>query len=207
MHQNTPPTPPPAPMPNGNPYDFILNQGQKPKRSLGGSSKQVRIIMVAVGFFALLVGILVVFSIISSAGKGSTDNLVKLAQQQTEIARVAAIGVEKGGSSDTKNLAITTQLSLKTSAANTIALLSKQGHKVKEQTLALAQNSQTDTQLDSAAASNTFDETFTKLIKAQLASYRTTLQNDFNATSKTSERQLLQDSFNSVVIILNEQKT
>ncbi len=206
MSFNSPPAPPPPPMPSGNPYDFIMNSGQKSRRGFGGGSMTQRIVIVVIGLVLLLIAAIVAFAVITSSSSGSVENLVKLAQQQTEIARVAAIGVEQASSNDTKNLAITTQLSMQSGATDTVALLKKSGHKVNDNTLALLQNSHTDEQLDQAAANSSFDDTFTKIIKAQLSNYRVALQNDSKTATKLSEKQLLQQSFNSVTILIGDQK-
>ena len=208
MQLNVPPAPPPAPMPGGgsqNPYDFILSGKSKQRPGFGGGSVKQRLIIVAIGGGLLLIAAIILVSIISGGSKGGTEALVNLAQQQTEIARVAAIGEDKASSSDTKNLAITTELSMQSSAGDTVALLKKSGHKIGDKTLALLQSSKTDDELNAAAANNTFDDTFTKLIQSELVSYRTSLQNAYRNATKTSEQQLLQTSFNSATVIIGDQ--
>lgn len=189
-----------------NPYDFILKGEGKPKRSFGSGSLKQRIIIVGAGACILLIAAILLISLIGSGGKGSTDALINVAQQQTELARVAAIGVDKASSTDTKNLAITTKLSMQSSQADTVALLKKSGHGVSDKTLALLQDSNTDQQLDSADASNTFDSTFTQLLQRLLNSYRSSLQNAYKTVS-SSQQQVLQASFNDATILIVPSKT
>lgn len=196
-------------MPSGggqNPYDFILKGQGKPKRSFGSGSLKQRVIIVAGGALILLIAAVVLISLIGSGGKGNTSALLNVAQQQTELARVAGIGVDKADSTDTKNLAITAQLSMQSSQADTVALLKKSGHKVNDKSLALLQNSNTDQQLDDADASSTFDSTFTQLFKTELNNYRSALQNAYSGATGT-QQQLLQADFNDASILIGSSKT
>lgn len=200
-----PPAPPPAPLPtgNGNNYDFIMNSPQ-PKRSFG-SMKQ-RIIMVVVGGLVLLTIAIAAFALLSGSGGSNIEKLTDLAQQQTEIARIADIGTQKSTSAATKNLAFTTKLSLLSSKQQTVSFLAKKGTTLKDKQLTLKKNSATDQRLNDAASNNTFDATFTKLLTDELTSYRTALLAQFKNTTNSVERQLLQDGFNGASILLNSAK-
>lgn len=206
MQPNAPPAPPPAPLPNGNAsnYDFIMNSPQ-PKKGFG-SMKQ-RLLIVLVGGLVLLTIIIVVFAMLSGSGGSSVDNLTSLAQQQTEIARIADIGVQKSTSDATKNLAYTTKLSLLSSQQQTVAFLAKKGKKLNEKTLALKKNSTTDQRLSDAESNNTFDETFTKLLNDELTSYRTAVQAEFKTSTNNAERLILQDSFNGTSLLIADKDT
>lgn len=148
---------------------------------------------------------LVVISFISNAGKSSSQSLIDLARQQQELIRVAEIGVSGSRSTNTKNLAATAQLSLQTTQNDTIALLKKQGYKLSVKDLALKENSQTDQQLDAANLNNSFDDTFTKLIRTQLANYRSSLNGAYKASKSKTERQILQTSYNGVTLLIGDQ--
>jgi len=211
MHPSNP-APPPAPLPNGNsqnPYDFIFNNPQPPKRGLGsalrGNSKKQRIIIAAIGGVIFIIVAMVAFSFITSSGKGSTQALIELAQEQTELVRVADTGVGKARSGVAKNLAITTQLSLQTTQLDTIALLKKNGHKLGAKQLVLRKSIQTDQQLTAAATSNTFDEIFTELLHKQLAAYRVSLQKVNKTAANKAEKEILQTSFNGVTLLIGDQ--
>ncbi len=211
MHPSNP-APPPAPLPNGNSqnsYDFIFNNPQPPKRGLGsalsGNSKKQRIIIAVIGGVILIIVAMAAFSFITSSGKSSTQALIELAQEQTELVRVADTGVGKARSGATKNLAITTQLSLQTTQLDTIALLKKNGHKLGAKQLGLKQSAATDQQLTVAVASNTFDEIFTELLHKQLAAYRVSLQKVYKTATNKTEKQILQTSFNGVTLLIGGQ--
>lgn len=213
MPSNIPPAPPPAPLPNGksNEYDFILNSTSSPKggfsSKLGGSSTAQRLILVVGGAVVMLLIVIVLFSVVFKGGGGTAAQLMDLAEQQNEIARVADIGVNKATSSATKNFAHTTKLSLLSDQQQTLALLKKIGRKVNVKLLGSKNNPVTDQQLDDATANNEFDTTFTKIITDELTSYRSSVQADYKSATGTNEKQLLQDSFNSVSILINNQKS
>ncbi len=163
-------------------------------------------LIVGIGFGLLLVAGIVFIAILGSGGSSNTKNLIKIAQEQTEIVRVAGIGKDKATSAQTKNLAITTQLSLQSAQADTIALLKKSGHKVNDKQLALSQDPHTDQQLNDANSAGTFDATFTDLLQKELNSYRRDLQNTYSSSTNNTVRQSLQADFNSASIILGAQK-
>jgi len=214
MQPNVPPAPPPAPLPTGNghdPYDFIFSSNQQPKRGLStmlsGNSKKQRVIIALFGSVVFIIMATVAFSLITSSGKSSTQALIELAQEQTELVRVTDTGVSKARSSAAKNLAITTRLSVHTSQLDTIALLKKSGHKLGVKQLGLKQSAQTDQQLSAAVTNNTFDEVFTELLHEQLVAYRASLQKIYKATTNKTKKQILQTSFNGVGLLIGDQTT
>ena len=215
MNTNNPaPAPPPFPIPpanESNQYDFITKGDVKPRRGLGsmlsGNSTTQRIIFAVGGLLILLIIGIMLMSYLGKSSKGDTEALIGLAQQQTELARVAAVGVEKGTSPATKYLATTAQLSIESSRQDVIALLKKGGHKVGEKTLASKKNAETDNQLDDAAQNNTFDGTFTEILNEELTSYSTSLSKAYNSTQSDSERQILKNAFNSAKILIGDKAT
>jgi len=215
MNTNNPaPAPPPIPVPpanESNQYDFITKTTTKPSRGLGsmmsGNSSVQRLIFVIGGLLVLLIIGIVFMSFLGKGSKGDTEALIGLAQQQTELSRIAAVGVEKGTSPSTKYLASTTQLSIESSRQEIIAVLKKGGHKVGEKTLSQKKNAETDNQLDDAAQNNTFDATFTKILNEELSSYTTALQKAYNSTSSENTREILKTAFNSTKVLVGDKAT
>ncbi len=201
---NSLPAPAPVQMPHGgkNPYDFILNSKTKKKPLLSGSFRG-RILLIIIGGSLLIIVALLVFSFFGGADQQTVDTLTELAQQETEIARVAAIGVDKAQSAATKNFATTSELSMESSQSDTVARLAKIGHKLNNSKLSLLQNSKTDDALDSAEQANNFDDTFTKLIKSELVTYRLALQNVFG-TTQGNTRLLIQNDFNTANLLIGD---
>ncbi len=206
---NTPLSTPRAPTPGGgnNPYDFILDSKSHKKSILPSGSFKSRLMAVVIGGGLLIIVAVVVIKLIGGAGSGQTSALVDLAEQQNEIARIAAIGEDKAISQTTKNLAFTVDLSIQSDQTNTLALLKKSGHKVSDNQLGLLKSSQTDQTLNNAASSNNFDATFTSLIKSKLQNYRIALQNVFRNSTSASEKQLIQSNFNGASLLVDNQNS
>lgn len=200
-----PPSPPPAPVPNGNqnPYDFILSSGGKPKPSLGGGSFKQRLVLALTGLAVLLILVFVFIGVLAGRGSSNADALVKVAQEQAEIIRIASIGQSKATDSTVKNLATTTQLSTQSAQVTTLSYLSKNGHKVKTSQLTLLKDSRTDQQLNDASTAGTFNDTFNQILQKQLTTYRSDLQTAYQGATGVNERKLLQDSFNSVSYLIS----
>lgn len=197
------PAPPPAPMPpvNQGPYDFIMKEDQKkPRFSFSGSKKQILFLSLAAVILIMIV--FIAGALITSSGKSTTQTLVNLAEEQTELARVADIGVAKSRGSASKNLATTTKLAMQSSLQDTIALLKKQGHKLKTKELSLKRNAATDTTLNNAALNNNFDDTFLQIMQSQLKTYQTDVKQAFDASKSKNEKALLAASYNGMTVIL-----
>jgi len=191
-------------------YDFILNHNPaKPKRfapPIHSSSLRGRILIVLGGILLLLVMFIVFSSLLGSGG--NTTALVGLAEQQQELIRVADLGAnQQQASPATQDLATTAKLSLETTQTETLALLKKNGHKVSPVQLASRKNLSTDQAFTTAAESNTFDTAFTDTLQNELKTYRLSLQSAFKTSTKSSEKKLLQASFNSATLIIGDQTT
>ncbi len=149
----------------------------------------------------LIIGV-IVFSLIFSGGKGQTELLTELAQQQTEIIRIADIGADKGRSSETRALAYTIKLTVTSDSTSTLASLKKSGRTLSPKDLSLKKDSKTDQLLASADKGNTFDETFVKKINSMLETYQKSVKTAFDSSTKTAEKQLLNNQYRNAGTIL-----
>lgn len=141
-------------------------------------------------------------SLVSGGGNGS--QLLSLAQEQTEIIRVADLAANERAvrSSITQNLAANTSLSVSSSKIQTLALIS--GKKPNEKTLALKKNSKTDALLTSAAANNQYDKVFTDTLTTKLKDYQAELKRLYTNTSNPKEKATLESAYNGTVILLGQ---
>ena len=203
------PTPPPF-IPSGNKnnqnnYDFIFNPPAKKKKGLlpGSNTPKERLLMAAVGGGVLLIILLLVIGMLFS-GKSSTEALLDIAQRQTEIIRVSDLGLKKAKTSDARNLAINTKLTVQTSANFTLDRLEKLGEKIKPKTLALKTNTQTDQVLTNAGLNNKFDSTFVETLRSILTEYRQAVKKLYDTTSSQTEKQILAASFEGVTLLINQ---
>lgn len=183
-------------------YNFIMNPEAPHKKRLfsGGDKKQRRLMMfIAIGT-AIIVATLL-FSVVFGGSKNSTDKLVKITQQQTEIIRVASLADKQAASTDTKNFASTIRLSLTSAQQETAALIAKQGQKLSAKQLAIGQNSATDTALTQAQQANRFDEVFAATMKTSLTAYQQELIAAYNGSKSKAEKALLQKLYNQTKIL------
>lgn len=183
-----------------NPYDFITAPQQN-TAGFGPDNKKKRIVLVVLGALIVIFLFVVVSTFLSRAGQAQTQKLTELAQTQTEVARVAGIGVTKAKGLETKSLAINTQLSAISSRQDVVNALKQRGVKIKDKELAAGKNSKTDALLQDAAVNNRFDQTFTEIIQTKLASYQK-LAKSVYASSTPAEQKIFSPTINSVSLLL-----
>lgn len=182
--------------PQENPYQFINDTNHKAKKSLlpTGNGKQGRIIVAIVGLVVLMIVGFVAMTLLSSGGNAEKQDLLKAAQQQTELIRISKIGIEKARDPATVNLAINTSLALQ---SDQTVLLSHT--KVTSKELALGRSNKTDVALTTAEQSNKFDEVFTQIIQTELTQYQTTLKSAYDKASGKKLKASLTDLYTHAV--------
>ncbi|MCW1908655.1 MAG: hypothetical protein KIH63_004920 [Candidatus Saccharibacteria bacterium] len=202
---------PNLPAPSQNPYDFILNSGQPqvpgkmPRISSGGSGQKQRIIFVAIaGFIVLILGI-IVFNILSSAGKGNTTLLKNLAAEQTELIRVSDLALTKAKSTKARNLAASATITIRTTKQRTTKLLSLKGAEVTPKELGAKLNDKTDAALNAAEQANRYDEVYIEYMLGALAAYQNNLKTAYDANTETNDRDVLSSAFASTALIYENQ--
>ena len=178
-----PPDTYPAPDPNATAdKDWLANyQPAKPK-----APKQRLVIMaVAVG-----VVLSIIILIISSLGKGPNieQQLHAATASQQEIVRVAGLGLSTDNArSSTKELAATVSA---VSTSNLQQLLKLTGELSKEETAA-ATDATTDTELATAAQTNSFDTTWPEVMTEKITALNATLTQLYDDASQTEIKDTL----------------
>jgi len=195
INLQTPSSPPPLPggrpTSGHNPYEFIMNEKSPRKTGLFPpmGSKTARIVVFAVGLIVLLILGLVVWSLLASSGKGDEKLHLQLSQQQTELIRIANIGVEKAKTNEVKNLATITSQSLTTDLLTLTSIQKKQGIKLDKKEIALGKNKKNDTALSEAEQKNNFDVVLSQILVRDLAAYQKSLRElQSNSNSKTESQ-------------------
>lgn len=184
-----------------NPYDFITSAPQGPQRNFGPSSKKQRILIIILGGSVVLVLAIVIISFLGKAGQAQNQKLIELAQTQTEIVRIAAIGTTKATNLQTKSLAVNTQLSVESSKQQTKQALKNRKVKVADKVLAESKNTKTDTLLQEAASNNRFNETFSELIQTKLQSYQKQAKAVYESSTSTEQKNF-QAGFNAMGLLV-----
>jgi hypothetical protein len=195
--------------PQSGQYDFIMSPGKPPKRGLlpgGGNSMGKRIAVVAFLLAIVIVLIIVVMTIVNSGG-GSTAKLVTAAQHQNEIIRIAKLATTSGAQQSTQatsNFTQTCLLSVTTEQQQLVSYLASHGKKLGVKDLGLAKNASTDASLTAAVAASNFNTVYLSVMKTQLQSYQTALQDAFNSTTNATARQLLSDDYTSAQLLTKQ---
>jgi len=187
-----------------NPYDFIINPAVQPKKApLAGARKPVRLLIGVGGIAAVLILAAVVF--VSFFAKGeSPQSLTSIVQQQQEIIRIATQGEQQAASETTKNLAYNVDLSITTNQRQIIAYATKRGVKITEKELVLKKDSSTDSLLENAKATSTYESALQKVLASQLQTYLTDLQKTYDSTKSDELKNLIATSYKSGKVLLDQ---
>lgn len=185
-----------------NPYAFIMNPAPAPKHSfLGGDNKALKLLVIVAGAtFVIIVLAVILTSVLSKSSPDAT--LTTLAQEQTELIRVATQGETQATAESTKGFAYNIDLSIGTNQQQLLAYLSKHGVKIKEKQLTLKQDASTDTLLTNAKATSTYDSALQKVLKAQLEAYIIDIQKAYKEAHSSELKTLLDSSFGAAKTLL-----
>ncbi len=184
------------------PYDFIMNPKVQPPKKTPGLRGGPKLTYIAGGGVVLVI---LVFLVLSFTGGGSSNpSLVKIAQQQTELARVVDLHYSDLRDSTTKNFVINAELSVISAQATYLQYLAQNGVGIDEKQLALGTNGQTDTVLDAAMTSGTIDSTVKTTVKDSLLAYQSTIQTAYKNSSSPATKALLTNMFDDVAILLEQ---
>lgn len=177
-----------------NQYDFIMN-APKQQRGPKVSGIKSRVLLVIIGLIVLLIIAVIANKILTAGSSAQAAKMTEVAQAETELIRVASLGIDTAKDRDTLNHAATIKATIQSSQNQTKKLLEKRGVKGKGLTkkLSASKNSKSDDKLEEARRNNRYDETFNTLIDKQLTDYQKTLKAAFGGASK-SEKILLEKS-------------
>lgn len=185
-------------------YDFILNN-QAPKKSLfSGGSKNTRLLFIVVVVLVLIVLFWVLLAVLNGGKKAGVDELVGIAQDQTEIARLATAGSTAARSTDTRGFATTTALSINTSQKDLLDIIKKHGRKLSTKDLALKHSAETDQDLNSAAENNRYDEVFKQTMRNELADYQQALKTAYANSTNIGDKQQLDTMYKQASLLLTK---
>ena len=205
----TPPAPPPLPVqPSRDPYEFITNEPELPKKRLlpGNGSKKQRIFIIIGGAVFLVMLAYLVIGLLGRADRGRQADYLSLAQQQAELIRISEIGAAKSRGSEAKNLALNVKFTQVSEQPAILDLVKKSGLKTEAKTLALGKNTKTDALLTTAGQNNEFDAVFIKTISELLKKYQLTLKKLHDSTSSSSAKATLAKSYNNASNLIDDQK-
>lgn len=199
--------------PYNNPYDFIVNPDKPQRRpllNLGGSNMTIRIALVAVVIVVIIVIILVVGSLFSSSGSNVT-NMTSVAQDQAELIRVATEATQDQSTdinqTTTLYFADNCLLAVSSEQQRLLSFLTAHGAKLTTAKLALKQNSHTDTELQAAAASSTYDSAFLTAMQGDMGTYMSDIKVAYNASQNPQEKSLLATDYKDASLLTQQLTT
>lgn len=183
-------------------YDFIMNPGQAPKRSISAGPVAGKRMLILVGVVVVL--FLVFFISLAFKGGGGATNLTGIAETQTELGRVSAEGVNNVTATPNQNLAINVQLTLASQLNSLESFLKTQGTKVSTKTLNLKKNTATDTQLTTALQNSSYDVVFAQIMQTELSSYLSELKTAYQADTGPKTRAVLSTDYTQAAMLYNQ---
>ncbi len=197
--------------PGGNPYDFIMNDGQQqPSKfklaSVGGAGNKgllFRIGLIVGGAFLLVIIIVTVMSLLGG-NKDDKASLVKLALTQQAIISTSDDGTRNTRSQAKANSAITTRLSSLTQQAEYLAYLKTQGITVKTKELAAGQTAETTAALKQAVESSSYDTTYAKIMQQQLEGYAAQIQTLHGQVTGPKLKALLSKEYDQTQLLITQ---
>lgn len=206
-YEVVPPIPanPNAISPGHNPYEFIMAPNTKPKRTmlnLNTSSLLARVGLIVGGLTVLVIIAAILFSVL--APKGATPGLTQTAERQQEIVRIATAASLKVSGQEATNFVTNVKVSVTSEQQQTLDYLSSRGVKVDKKTLALDQDSSTDTLLTNALSAGNYDTVATQTLASQLQTYATLLKNTYKQAGGPKAKQLIQSSYDSTTNLLKQ---
>jgi len=159
---------------------------------------------------AVIIGGTVVFIVVAAiivnvffGSKTNIDELVGVAQTQSEVIRVSALSSQVSGQA-LRNAAESTQQTVGSQQQALLAFLKTHGRTLKEKDLALKKNTQTDQTLRSAQQSNTYDIVFMRTLQTELTDYDRSLTTASKNTGNLTERSLLSSQHDDVQTLLKQ---
>ncbi len=184
-------------------YDFILNAGPKRSSPLAGSSNSSRLLIALGGALLLIIVAAIFLSLIRRSPHADTSQLISIAQQQGELARISLAATSNDDAQSTRNFAKTTQLNLQTEQQLFQAYLTNHGAKINKKALEYpsAKSAQTDAVLTNAKTNGDYDSVFISTAQSELTAYERALAQTYQSAQLLSEKRLLQKAFSEATLL------
>jgi len=187
-----------------NEYDFIMNDPSGGKgRKFGGLTTTNKFAFVGL-ISAILVVVMGVLYFALNAGKPNNEaQLISLAQQQTELIRVAGLGLKDARETQSRQLATTTLLNITSDLNNLKPRLAAAKVKLKDAALGAGKNSKTDQALEKAKENNQFDTVFLKTLQDELVDYQKNMNAAYKDTANIQLKAELKKQYENASLIIN----
>ncbi len=192
-----------APTPPQNNYDF-LNTQPNAKKPFGGGRNPKQNLLVSVIFIVVVLVVLVIaFIVFRSLTKKDYSVYKSLVTQQTEIARIAGMGIAKARDSSVKSYAATIYSVTQSEKNDTLAFAKLAGLKISDKELATSAGTNNDSQLTAAEASNQYDQKLTDILDKLIIAYQKDVQTLTAGANSKSEKAIVVKLQNNAKVIAN----
>lgn len=182
-------------------FDFIMNPNKPPRRGwLPTSSGARNIIFGAIATVVVLALLAMIWAIVSGSDK-SIEGLVKVAQQQTEIVRLAEDGNRKAQTEPAKSLAALTNTTITSDKNALTSYLAQNKRKLKPKELAMLADKQADSKLAAAASNGRYEDALIEIILSKIAEYIKTIDG-LRGSIGAKGQKILDDSAHNATLIL-----
>lgn len=194
--------------PQQNPsYDFILDTPEPEKKSFSEKLNKKALIIALLIILALtVVGLVALIDSQAKAAQQQVNRLVSIAQMQTEISRVADLGITQAEDEDTQSRAQAVKDSIDEALQQTLSLLEARGVTPDEEVLSATADEEVDSTLEKTVEFNQFDRSFEKVLDAQIVDYQQLLLQASKA-GNADEQQVLEQQYakaNSMLGLVDE---
>ena len=189
-------------------FSFITNPVKPtPKvQLLAGGSKMQRILLALGGLTMLVIIIAIAASVIGGGGPDRLALMTSVAQQQTELNRVATLGANKATTSAVRGAARSIQLTSLSARSQVSSYLVTNKEQLNPKLLPLKRDAKTDTALSDAAANNTYNATFADVITTDLDSYMSSLKAAYDAKPGPKGQALLKSQYDDAQLMAKQIK-
>lgn len=176
-----------------NQYDFIMDNS-KQNRGFGASFLQNprnRIIFSVLFVSIILILVIVGFSIFRSLGRANNNDLIDLMARQTEIIRIAEIGMDDASGQSVKSQISTLNSFMKSDYELLSEYLSNNNIKPEPLALKAHFDSSAEETLNSAKTANRFDSEVLEILDKETTAYKKALTKAVNATDTPKREEAL----------------
>ncbi len=192
-----------------NPYEFITNPGQPPRKSrlrIPGSRNPLvnKLILLVVGLVVIAILVAVAVSFLTRGNRVNIEGLVGIAQTQQELVRIAQQGSQHGSQPSVQNLSINVRLGVETNRLELTDYLKEHGRKVGTKELNLKKSDTTDAQLTNAIKTSTFDSVYVQVVQSALVAYNTELEQATAGATGENEKKLLDKASAAANLLLQQ---
>jgi len=178
-----------------------MNPAPAPHRSLlNGSGKGTRITLFAVIGLVIVVLLIALPKMFSGGGLDKTAFLNVL-QDQSELAHLAQTGVQSSTSVNLKNFSATVAASMPSEQTTLLTYLADNHYKPGSKSLTAKQLAATDTQLQNAVSSSTFDSTYTGVMQQQFKTYQHDLDTAYQKAGAKGKTTLKKQYANAQLLV------